>query len=82
VVHDCIRFLLLSVSEVHLEILIGVYGGKLCLLVCPGEYITSAFGMLTGALSERKSVFEANEPKLLIGDDEEGEGDGEKFGEG
>jgi len=64
VVHDCIRFLLLSVSEVHLEILIGVDGGKLCLPICPGELATSALGMLTGALSERKSVFEANDPKL------------------
>lgn len=60
----CITFILLSVLEVHLEPLRGGDGGKLCLLEYPGELTTLAVGMLTGALSDRKSVFDANDPKL------------------
>lgn len=71
VVHVCITFL---------KPLRGEDGGKLRLSVYPGESESLVLGMQTGALSERKSAFDANDPKLYMGGD--GEGEGEKLGEG
>ena len=66
----CIVFL--SILPMPLEILRGGDGGKLCLLEYPGELSTSAVGMLTGALSDRKRGLHGNGPELEVEGDAEG----------